>query len=203
MLLLFVGCFRSQRHASESQERLGSDSCACCHTETEVAGLTCYLTQPRYADTGPTSSSADPIPHAPLECQMLCHQCDAKARIEPRIAALEANSLPLVQRSCRPKCKSILTFHLSPRLCPSTGGCSPPSVPSHCPLSVGFLLQVVPSFLAVSSCDLLLGRPLDLFHLLGCHSVQRLVHPLSFILAICPAHFIDRYISAWTGTQHD
>ena len=43
------------------------------------------------------------------------------------------------------------------------------------------------SFLAMS-CHLLLGRPLDLFPLLGCQSVQRLVHLLSFILAICPAH---------------
>ena len=41
----------------------------------------------------------------------------------------------------------------------------------------------------MSSCHLLLGRPLDLFHLLGCHSVQRLVHLLSFILATCAAHF--------------
>ena len=28
----------------------------------------------------------------------------------------------------------------------------------------------------------------DPFPVLGCHSVQRLVHPLSFILAVCPAH---------------
>ena len=41
----------------------------------------------------------------------------------------------------------------------------------------------------MSSCCHLLGRPLDLFPLLGCHSVQRLVHLLSFILAICPARF--------------
>ena len=46
----------------------------------------------------------------------------------------------------------------------------------------------IPSFLAVSSCHLLLGRPVDLFPLLGCHSVQRLVHLLSFILAHCSAH---------------
>ena len=58
----------------------------------------------------------------------------------------------------------------------------------HCLLSVAFLFQVVPSFLVMSSCHLLLGRPLDLFPLLGCHLVQRLVHLLSFILAICPAH---------------
>ena len=31
------------------------------------------------------------------------------------------------------------------------------------------------------------GHPLDLFSLLDCHSVQRLVHLLSFILAICAA----------------
>ena len=40
----------------------------------------------------------------------------------------------------------------------------------------------------MSSCCLLHGRPLDLFPLFDCHSVQRLVHLLSFILAICPAH---------------
>ena len=32
----------------------------------------------------------------------------------------------------------------------------------------------------MSSCHLLLGRPLDLFPLLGCHSVHRFVHLLSF-----------------------
>ena len=55
-------------------------------------------------------------------------------------------------------------FHLSPRLCPSAAGCSPPSMPSSvvCPLL---------------SCSrwfpyhLLLGGPLDLFPLVGCHSV--------------------------------
>ena len=52
-----------------------------------------------------------------------------------------------------------------------------------------FLIQVVPSFSVMSSCHLLLGRPLDLFPLLGCHSVHRLVHLLSFNLAIWPAHF--------------
>ena len=53
---------------------------------------------------------------------------------------------------------------------------------------VAFLFQVVPSFLVMLSCHLLHGRPLDLFRLLGCHSVQRLVHLLSFILAMCPAY---------------
>ena len=41
----------------------------------------------------------------------------------------------------------------------------------------------------MSSCRLLLGCPLDLFPLLGCHSVQHLVHQSSFILVIWPAHF--------------
>ena len=41
----------------------------------------------------------------------------------------------------------------------------------------------------MSSCHLLLGRPLDLFPLLGCHSVHRFVHLLSSSLAIWPAHF--------------
>ena len=40
----------------------------------------------------------------------------------------------------------------------------------------------------MSSCHLLLCRSLDLFPLHGCHSVQRLVHLLSSILATCPAH---------------
>ena len=47
---------------------------------------------------------------------------------------------------------------------------------------------------SLSSRHLLLRPPppppptLDLFPLFGCHSVQRLVHLLSFILAMCPAH---------------
>ena len=54
--------------------------------------------------------------------------------------------------------------------------------PHQClPLSSNaFLFQVVPSFLAVSSCHFRLGRPLDFFSLLGCS----LRHLLSFILAI-------------------
>ena len=55
--------------------------------------------------------------------------------------------------------------------------------------AVAFLIQVVPSFSVMSSCHLLLGRPLVLFPLLGCYSVHRLVHLLSFNLAIWPAHF--------------
>ena len=33
----------------------------CCHTETEAANQTFYLTQSQYTDAGPTSSSTDPL----------------------------------------------------------------------------------------------------------------------------------------------
>ena len=58
---LLVGCLTSQQHASVSQGRICSDKFTCCHTEIEVADQTFYLTQSQYADTGPTSPSADPI----------------------------------------------------------------------------------------------------------------------------------------------
>ena len=57
---LFVGCLTSQQHASVSQGQICSDNSTCCHTETEVADQTFYLTQSQYTDTGPTSPSADP-----------------------------------------------------------------------------------------------------------------------------------------------
>ena len=43
--LLFVGCLTSQQHASVSQGWICSDNFMCCHTETEVADQTFYLTQ--------------------------------------------------------------------------------------------------------------------------------------------------------------
>ena len=58
-----------------------------------------------------------------------------------------------------------------------------------CHPSVAFLIQVVPSLSVMSSCHLLLGRPLDLLPLLGCHSAHRFVHLLSSNLAVWPAHF--------------
>ena len=59
--LLFVGCLTSQQHACVSQKRICSDNFMCCHTETEVADPTFYLTQSQNIDTGPTSPSTDPI----------------------------------------------------------------------------------------------------------------------------------------------
>ena len=80
----------------------------------------------------------------------------------------------------------IFLFHLLPRRCPSTAGDSPLSMPSvvFCLLLSPF--QMVPSFLVMSSCHLLLGRPLDLFSLLGCHSVQHLVHLLILLYMSSP-----------------
>ena len=60
-MLLFVGCLTSQQHASVSLGWICSDKFTCCHTEIEVADPTFYFTQSQYTDTGPTSSSADPI----------------------------------------------------------------------------------------------------------------------------------------------
>ena len=61
MLLLFVCCLASQQHARVSQGRICTDNFSCCHTETEVADQTFYLTESQYTDTEPTSPSADPI----------------------------------------------------------------------------------------------------------------------------------------------
>ena len=51
----------SQQHAGVSQGQICIDNFTCCHTETEVADQTFYLTQSQYTDAGQTSPSADPI----------------------------------------------------------------------------------------------------------------------------------------------
>ena len=56
-----VGCLTSQQHASVSQGRICTDKFTSCHTEIEVADQIFYITRSQYTDTGPTSSSADPI----------------------------------------------------------------------------------------------------------------------------------------------
>ena len=58
---LLVACLTSQQQANVSQGRECTDNFTCCHTEIEVADPTFYLTQSQYTDTGPTSTSADPI----------------------------------------------------------------------------------------------------------------------------------------------
>ena len=61
VVCLFVGCLTSQQQASVSQGWICTDNFTCCHTETEVADQTFYLTQSQYTDTGLTSPSADTI----------------------------------------------------------------------------------------------------------------------------------------------
>ena len=57
--LLLVGGLTSRQPVSVSQGRICSDKSTYCHTETEAAGSTFYLTRSQYTDTGPTGPSAD------------------------------------------------------------------------------------------------------------------------------------------------
>ena len=82
-------------------------------------------------------------------------------------------------------CSQTQHFTPSPKLCQSTAGCSPPSMSF-----TVFCLSLSCSRWFPLPCFVVLPfsawstSTLDLFPLLGCHSVQRLVHVLSFILAI-------------------
>ena len=60
-LLLSVGCLESQQYACVSQDRICSDYCTCCHTETDVEDKSLYCTQSHYTDTGTTSPSPHPL----------------------------------------------------------------------------------------------------------------------------------------------
>ena len=113
MLCLFVGYLTSQQQASVSQGRICSHNFTCCHTEIEVADPTFYLTQSQYTDTGPTSSSADPITPGAWQgshwsANFLSHWYDStpkksrrKRDSNPGPSALEADALPLGQRGGR------------------------------------------------------------------------------------------------------
>ena len=71
-----TGWLSSQQHAGLSQGQVGyrpsnmlvylrdrsaHGNSMCCHTETEDADQTCYLTQSQHTDTRPTIPSTDPI----------------------------------------------------------------------------------------------------------------------------------------------
>ena len=97
-------CFTSQQHASVPQERICSNKCTCCHTETEAADHTYYLTQPQYTDTGTTSPSAHSITPGNWQgshwSANFCvtgmtrpRKIRAQAGIEPLVCALEAYAL--------------------------------------------------------------------------------------------------------------
>ena len=92
---------------------------------------------------------------------------------------------------------------LSLRFCPSTAQCNLLTNEFHCCLSDAVLPQVVPSFFAMSSCHLLLSRPLDLFPLLGCHcclSHAVLLQVVPSFFAVSSGHLL---LGSGTGTSHD
>ena len=82
----------------------------CCHTEIEVADQTIYLTQSQYADTGPTSPSADPMTPGAWQGSHWSANFEVTGMTRPRktsrrkrdsnpgCSALEADALPLGQR---------------------------------------------------------------------------------------------------------
>ena len=106
LLLLFAW---SQQHVSVSQGWICSDNCMCSHTETEVADQTFYLTQSQYTDTRPNSQNADPVMPGAWQGSHWSTNVEvsgmtrpgkrsmAKAGIEPRSAAIMADTLPLNQ----------------------------------------------------------------------------------------------------------
>ena len=103
---LLGGCLTSQQHASVSQGRICSDKFTCCHTETEIADQTFYLTQSQYTDIGPTSPSADPRTPGtwqgkPLECQFLSRWYDS-TRKNPVASGIRTRDLPLPRRTPYP-----------------------------------------------------------------------------------------------------
>ena len=102
IVCLLVGCLTSQQQANVSQGRICSDNYMCCHTETEVADQTFYLTQSQYTDTGPTSLSTDPITPGAWQGSHCYDSTPKKSRRKrdsnPGSSALEANALPLGQR---------------------------------------------------------------------------------------------------------
>ena len=67
LLLLFLCPFSltSQQHTGVSQERICSDSCTRCRTETEVAEQAFFLTQSRHIDTWPIIPVPIPSGQAP------------------------------------------------------------------------------------------------------------------------------------------
>ena len=86
-------------------------------------------------------------------------------------------------------------FHLSPWHCPSTASINA----FHCPLSVAFLFQwFLPSLLCRLTIVYLVFPLISSLSLVATW-VQRLAHALSFILAICPAHF-DFCFSVYQST---
>ena len=102
-IALFVGCLTSQQQASVSQGRICSDNFTCCHTETEVADQTFYLTQSQYTDTGPTSPSADPISPGAWQSSHCSANFEVTGMTRPRknpgASGIGTRDLPLSRRT--------------------------------------------------------------------------------------------------------
>ena len=100
---LFVGCLMSQQQASVSQGRICSDNFTCCHTETEVADPTFYLTQSQYTDTGPTSPSADLITPGAWQGSHWSANFEVTGMTRPRknpgASGIRTRDLPLSRRT--------------------------------------------------------------------------------------------------------
>ena len=100
---LLVGCLTSKQQASVSQGRICSDNLSCCHTEIEVADPTFYLIQSQYADTGPTSPSADPITPGAWQGSHWSANFEVTGMTRPRknpgASGIRTRDLPLSRRT--------------------------------------------------------------------------------------------------------
>ena len=97
--LSFVGCLTSQQHESVSQGRICSDNVTCCHTEIVAADQTFYLTQSQYADTGPTSPSADATPPGAWQGSHLSANFEVTGMTRPTTIPTHAGFEPWIFRS--------------------------------------------------------------------------------------------------------
>ena len=103
LLLSLLGCLTSQQHASVSQGRICSDNFTCCHIEIQVADRTFHLTQSQYTDTGPTSSSADPITPGAWQDSHWSANFEVTGMTRPRknpgASGIRTRDLPLSRRT--------------------------------------------------------------------------------------------------------
>ena len=127
-----LACLTSQQHASVSQGRICSDTFKCCHTETEVADQTFYLTQSQHTNTGPTSPSTDPTmpgawqgSHWSANFQVTGmtrpEKIPSQAGFEPRSSAPEADTLTTrpARRSSQETGKRVTLYSFSRKAGPS------------------------------------------------------------------------------------
>ena len=155
IVCLFVGCLTSQQQASVSQGRICSDNFTCCHTETEVADRTFYLTQSQYTDTGLTSPNTDPITPGAWQGSHWSANFEVTGMTRPRKksrhkrdsnqgpSALDSDPLPLGQRGGLGsiyRCCKIFPMDGTIRSHPSSGRMTQPSSPG---ALLFFLLCVV------------------------------------------------------------